>query len=1106
MENQEQRPRKGGIKLPDAKITMWCAAAVALLVVMICLALFVSGRDGVNYPVYMSEVLASNSRYPNGDGRCCDFIELYNSADYSVDLSGFQLGDMSGSGRYAFPSGTILEPGAYLTVYCDSTLKESGYAPFSISRAGGEVFYLIGTNGAIVDQVTTLPTNMDEAMIRLSDRSWGVSYNVTPGRVNDAVSVGVQDSYNSGISPVCISEFSAADNYYSTEYSVTCDWVELHNTGSAPADISGYILSDNVGNDKYYFPTGTVIPGDGYLLVCCSEGVEGQNIAPFSLSRLGGEFVVFKNPEGRVVELVETIAMDSGSQARNSEDAWESRQLPSPGFENTLKGHEAFLAKIGAEPGRIVISELMAASQYQLPDAFGDFSDWVELYNTGDETVHLDGWFLSDDESNLRKWQMPAQELKAGERLVVYLSGRDTVADGQLHTGFSLSAGGESLYLCSYLGVEVDSVTFGASEANTSFVFDGVSAAACTYPTPGYPNDDAGYEQFCASQMPQGSLAIWEVMTSNDWYLPQALGVCYDWVEIKNISWETVDLSQYSISDDPNTPAMFTLPKTTLTPGASVIVILSGDTSLSGRYAHAGFSLDAHEDQLLLFGPEGALTDWVFLRDLPLKHSYGRKDGTGGFFYMTPTPGYANGSGYRQISQAPTASMEPGVYIDSDCFTLSLEAEGPIYYTLDGSDPDSRSLLYREPIEISETTVVRAAAIENGKMVSDIYTSTFIIELDRSLPVASLVTDPDNLWGYNGIYKSTDTAYIKTLKKPANLSYTGEDGTFSLDCEISMHGATSLMFSEKKSFTVRFQDNYDGPLSYDVFEDGEVTHFSSLILRAARESGNVSTHIRDALMADKAAECSDVLICQKYKYVVLYLNGEYWGIYAFRELQSPEHYASYMNVPVDSVTRVVYPTDLGNTTLSKLWNFVGSNSLKDPDNYAYAKSVMDVNSLADWIIFEAYTGNFDIYENMRYFYSTADGLWRCALVDVDLGMFRRASFSEVGNSLKHGKLVRAFLQNDEFKDLIAKRLAELLAGPLSDESMTASIDAMADEIREEIPRETDRWSYTVRSWENLTGSLRSFCGSRQDDLIYDFCQYVGFSEEEKQTYFGDLLN
>ena len=129
-----------------------------------------------------------------------------------MDLSGFQLGDMEGSGRYMFPSSTVIRAGEYLVVYCDATVKDKAYAPFAISRAGGEVFYLIGSNGAIVDQVTTLPTDMDQSLIRGEDDTWMLSSRVTPGAPNSETVEGVQDFYNSGVSAVQISEFSAADN------------------------------------------------------------------------------------------------------------------------------------------------------------------------------------------------------------------------------------------------------------------------------------------------------------------------------------------------------------------------------------------------------------------------------------------------------------------------------------------------------------------------------------------------------------------------------------------------------------------------------------------------------------------------------------------------------------------------------------------------------------------------------------------------------------------------------------------------------------------------------------------------------------------------------
>ena len=1088
-------------KKPDLRILFWLIGAALLAGLVILLVSFLGG-DSLTYPVRINEVLASNTRYPNSEGRCCDYIELHNTADHSVDLGGFQLGDMEGAGRYVIPTGTVLPAGGYLVVYCDPLAE--GYAPFGISRAGGEIFYLIGTNGAIVDQLTTLPTDLDQAMV-FDGEKWTVSAKPTPGAANAVTSEGGQGVYNSAVSPVCISEFSAANTGFLASRQLMCDWVELHNTGSTAADISGYSLSDNVGNDKYIFPEGTVIPADGYLLVYCADGLEEEGVAPFGLSKLGGETVVLKNEGSRIVEIADSLPMEKGSQTRDEAGLWLPCDRSTPGYPNTEEGYSAFLAAIGAKEGMVVISELMSADQLMLPDAWGDFSDWAELYNTGAEPVQLDGWFLSDDPENPMKWQFPKVELGAGQRLIVYLSGRDTVKDGQVHAGFSLSAGGESLILSSYVGSKVDGVTFGASDANTSFVCANGEAILTTTPTPGFPNDDAGYESFCSAQNSKGALAIWEVMTENDWFLPQSLGLCYDWVELKNISDETIEMSDYYITDDPDVPQMFRLPAGELKPGELVVIVLSGDVTLSNKkYDHGNFALDAKEDTLLVYGKDSRLLDFVFLTGIPVQHSYGRLEGKGGFHFMKPTPDDPNKDGFRQISAEPVADIAAGVHVCDKAVSVKLEAEGTIYYTLDGSDPDAQSHVYEGPLEISDTKVLRAAAIEDGKMISGSYTATFVFQTDHTLPVVSLVTDPDNLWSRTGIYKD-DNELIKEEKRPGNISYSGEDGSFSMDCRINMHGATTLMWFPKKSFTVSFRDAYDGILNYDVFGDGEVTHFSKLILRNAYEGG-LSTYMRDTMMADLADSCSESVVNQKYRYITLYLNGEFWGIYAFRELHSAEHYGSYFDVPSDTVTKQNYTTDIRNSSIGQMWRWLEKNDFKSEEDYAYAKSLLDIDSFVDWIIFQAYTGNFDINGNMRYYYSTADGVWRCALTDVDLGFFRAAAFKGVAESFHHGRLMGSLMENEEFRGLMNERLSQLAKTTFSNENVLATIDKIAAIIRPEIPKDAERWEYKISKWEREVQDLKDFCDGRIEYIVKDWCSLADLTKAEQEQYFGDILN
>ncbi|MCH8047033.1 MAG: lamin tail domain-containing protein, partial [Planctomycetes bacterium] len=100
---------------------------------------------------------------------------------------------------------------------------------------------------------------------------------------------------------------------------------------------------------------------------------------------------------------------------------------------------------LAADP---IISELMADNDGSLLDGDGNKSDWIEIYNDGDAALDLAGWKLAD---SIESWTFPARQLRAGEYLVVFASNQsvDDYVDpqGNLHTNFALSAGGEYLAL-----------------------------------------------------------------------------------------------------------------------------------------------------------------------------------------------------------------------------------------------------------------------------------------------------------------------------------------------------------------------------------------------------------------------------------------------------------------------------------------------------------------------------------------------------------------------------------------------------------------------------------------------------------------------------------
>src|SRR6266700_4241341 len=92
----------------------------------------------------------------------------------------------------------------------------------------------------------------------------------------------------------------------------------------------------------------------------------------------------------------------------------------------------------------VFISEFMAVNDSTLADEDGDFSDWIEIHNSGAVGVNLNGWFLTDKLSQLTEWRFPSTNLAPNGYLVVFASGKDRRVPGApLHTNFKLSSGGE---------------------------------------------------------------------------------------------------------------------------------------------------------------------------------------------------------------------------------------------------------------------------------------------------------------------------------------------------------------------------------------------------------------------------------------------------------------------------------------------------------------------------------------------------------------------------------------------------------------------------------------------------------------------------------------
>ncbi|MCB0794700.1 MAG: CotH kinase family protein [Flavobacteriales bacterium] len=120
------------------------------------------------------------------------------------------------------------------------------------------------------------------------------------------------------------------------------------------------------------------------------------------------------------------------------------------------------LVFLNAAYGQVVINEVSASNFSYQADNFGEFEDWVELYNAGPALVDLSGWYMSDNPNNPTKFQIqPGTTIAANDHLVVFCSGRNTNAGGVVHSNFKLNqSAGEWVLLSDAGGVGVDSYQF----------------------------------------------------------------------------------------------------------------------------------------------------------------------------------------------------------------------------------------------------------------------------------------------------------------------------------------------------------------------------------------------------------------------------------------------------------------------------------------------------------------------------------------------------------------------------------------------------------------------------------------------------------------------
>ena len=931
------------------------------------------------------------------------------------------------------------------------------------------------------------------------------------------------------------------------------DYIELHNGSTEKADISGYGLSDSLlEGAKYVFPAGTVLEPGAYVVVWCGGEAEDGMHAPFKLS--AGEEAVLFDASGRPLDTAVLNSVDSGMVLRREGEVW-TQAKPCPGYPKTEAGMAEYEASLKeTEDIGLYINEFMASNATTICDSFGSYSDWIELYNSTDTDMDISGFGISDNLSQPMKYRFPdGTTIAAKGYLVVFCSGNEGMQNGELHAPFGLRSYGEDVVIANRAGRIIDSYSFKNQETDVSMarIPDGAGEVQSTsQPSPGYPNTGAGYSAFdAANRLPLSGVYISEFGGSTG-------SVASDWVELHNSTGSAVSLAGYGISNNPKNPAKWVFPDISIEPGEYLLLYATGSADKAQKKnLKLNFCISSTGEALFFFDPNGKLIDKLSAGRMRSGQSYGRDGSDNRYYYANPTPGAQNGKGYEGITQLPAFSVTPGIYDNAVTVAITAGEGETIRYTTDCTTPNASSEVYSGELSISKNSVIRAAAFRDGYLSGDVATATYLFRSDgvnHALPVVTLVTDPDNLWNSKtGIYATGDqfdpdaASYADTLKsatyyqakfateeqvdtiweKPAAFSLFDDNGKQAFTQNVGIRIAGSFGRGRaQKGFNVIARKEYGkGSMEYPFFENRPYTEYKAVVLRAGAQDQNRSK-IRDEL-ASGLLEGTDInILYQAYRPTVLYLNGEYWGVYFMKEKRNRFFVAQHENTEnnVDlAIGKGFKQRSYGdNSDWVSLYEYATSHDLSASDAYNYVAERMDVDSFRDYMIAEIYNGNTDTY-NFQY-YRLKGGKWKFIFYDFCWGFqspghetlaFR---MGKTPSDVCSAKLFAAMLQNKGWRDSFCRRFGELLNTAFAPERVTALIEELYGYVEPEIKREREKFNKdtfmgvkqpntnlgTYEGFQSEISKLKDFAQKRPEEIKRQLQSNLGLSDSYMKEVFG----
>jgi hypothetical protein len=813
---------------------------------------------------------------------------------------------------------------------------------------------------------------------------------------------------------------------------------------------------------------------------------------------------------------------------------------------------------------QIVINEASNRNYTQVTASDGDQYDWFELYNSGSSDTYMGGWGISDNKNLPCKWIFPNFVMIPGKHLLVFASGLNikqvspidhwesailpsdtfhylepsTETPGWNTLSFDDSGWGKGLAGFGFGDDDDNTITSTTSPVvyirrifnipDTNAICDAIlhvdyddGFVAYLNGTEIARNGVSGIPLWDSLASKNHEALMWQGRNPEEFQLDMSL-IRSIWkqgdnafaIEVHNVKLTSTDLSLIPfLSFGITTSQSFFQP------------VPAWFNSATGVNLHTNFKIDSGGENLYLSTPDSVITDSLILPRIPLNASIGRiTDGANTFgIFLLATPGESNNTsqvytnGYEPTPQFNVAAGFYTSVVNVSISTASGTAQ--IRYTTDGSEPILTSTLYNgTPIKITSTKTLKAKSFSTvDKLPGSTKTATYFINKTHTLPVISITTNNENLYGSSGIFDH----WQETWNKPCYIEYfdNNEKLAFNQEAGIQIDGGAGGS-RERDQHSVRIEPGNgtfgDGDVEYNLIPDRPNRNkYSSFYLRNGSNQ-YFTLQYKDGIQV-KAIAKNTYTYYSAYTPIVVYLNGSYFGLYELREKLNADFLAqNYLmdNDSLDLLTLSYYKGQVlealeGST--DQFWADFEKFKTLSPSSSIYLEDVskfLDLDNYTDYIIAESWIGNNDWpNNNIRVFRNKSTNYkWRFAVQDVELSMqpngWTSSNFDHIGYMLGSytdlpysGYWVR-LMRNNSYKISFINRFADLM----NTNYLFSNIGQMEEDMYNlqypEMAAEFARWiNSNISSFTSNHNILRSQLGTRSDYVRQHLQSHYGLSTQ-----------